>query len=363
MKLEKLQIRNFRNYNQLEIMFNKNINVLFGNNGQGKTNIIEAILYLSTTKSHRVQDEMLLIKKNEKYCDLKANIINRKGKKELRIYFDEIGKKIFIFKNNIYKVSDFIGELNAILFSPDDILLFQGTPKTRRKFVDLELGKISKQYTNILSEYNKLLKERNLYLKLQKKDEVYLNVLTEKMINLQKIIIKQRNLFIKDLVKYTNDFYQKVIDDGSKIDCEYQTFVGIDDLEKNLREKYNESLNKDYMYMKTQYGIHKDEFIFKLNNYPVTTFASQGQKRLILLSIKIGLVKMIYEIIKEYPILLLDDIFSELDFEKKKQIMEYLPEETQIFITTTSKNDLEFLNQNKIDYFEVKNNRVNKIGG
>lgn len=355
MKINKIKLRYFRNYDVIDLNFNQQLNIITGDNGQGKTNLIESILFLSTTKSHRVSDENLLINKNYNYCDIQCELDNKK----LRILIQKSGKNLFINQKNINKVSHFIGELNAILFCPDDLNLFSQSPKFRRKFVDIEISKLSKQYTSLLKEYYKLLKIRNSYLKNNKIDYDYLNIITEKMISIQKIIFNQRSKFIKDLIYYTNHFLSKFTKQDNLIFCVYQNFSGEDDFDENkIKIKYKENLERDLLLKQTNIGIHKDDFIFKIDGYNIEEYASQGQKRIILLSIKLGLVMMINKIIKEYPILLLDDVFSELDIQNQKKLMEIIPNEVQTFITTCNKDVYEFKQNRDTTFFKIKNGKV-----
>lgn len=355
MKINKVKLRYFRNYDVIDLNFNQQLNIITGDNGQGKTNLIESILFLSTTKSHRISDENLLINKNHNYCDIQCELDNKK----LRVLIQKNGKNLFINQKNVNKVSHFIGELNAILFCPDDLNLFSQSPKYRRKFVDIEISKLSKQYTSLLKEYYKLLKIRNSYLKNNKIDYDYLDIITEKMISIQKIIFNQRSKFIKDLIYYTNHFLSQFTKQDNLISCVYQNFSGEDNFDENkIKIRYKENLERDLLLKQTNIGIHKDDFIFKIDGYNIEEYASQGQKRIILLSIKLGLVMMINKIIKEYPILLLDDVFSELDIQNQKKLMEIIPNEVQTFITTCNKDVYEFKQNRDTTFFEIKNGKV-----
>lgn len=359
MIIKQLQLRNFRNYELINLIFNQELNIITGNNAQGKTNLIESILYLSTTKSHRVSDDELLIKKHCDYSDISCDVYSKSLDKKVRILIKKNGKNLFINKNPINKVSDFIGEINAVLFCPDDLNLFSQSPKYRRKFIDIEISKISKQYTSILKEYYKLLKIRNAYLKRNTIDEAYLSILSDKMAHLQVIISKQRSKFIKDLIKYTNYFYLQFSNENLLIDCEYRSFIDEENIDVNyIKKTYEDNLEKDKMMNQTNFGIHKDDFIFKMGDYFVEEFASQGQKRLILLSIKLGLIVMIHKLTKEYPILLLDDVFSELDIINQQKLMNIIPNEVQTFITTCNKDVYQFEKNRNTTFFEIQEGKV-----
>lgn len=356
MKILSLKLRNFRNIKNLSLSFSKNLNIFLGENGQGKTNLIEAMIYLSTCKSHRVDSELLLVNKESTFFDIQANV-SRKVKKSLRVFYNEQGKSLFINNHNIQKVSEFIGNLNAILFSPDDLNLFSQTPKYRRRFVDMEIGKISLSYTKLLNEYTQLLKNRNSYLKNEKLDIDYLNILTEKMVDIQILIIQQRRKFLEDLLVFVNSYYQEITKSDRKIICEYKNSFECNYIKEDLLNKYQEYLQKDIKYKQTLLGIHKDDFIFKVDSYLVIDFLSQGQKRIVLLCLKLGLINMIYQLIHEYPILLLDDIFSELDELNQLKILKYIPKNVQIFITSCDFK-LKSLLSKDCDIFEIENGFV-----
>lgn len=355
MKIKKIKLRNFRNYDLINLDFNSQLNIITGDNAQGKTNLIESILYLSTTKSHRINDENLLINKDKEYSDICCELEN----KNLRILIQKNGKNLFINQKNINKVSDFIGELNAILFCPNDLNLFNQSPKYRRKFVDIEISKLSKHYTNLLKEYYKLLKIRNSYLKHKNINFEYLDIVTEKMIVIQKVILNQRSKFIKDLVYYSNQFFFLFTNQENLISCIYSSFMSDENFdEEKIKLKYQESLEKDLLLKQTNIGIHKDDFIFKMSQYNIEEYCSQGQKRIVLLSIKLGLLMIIHKVIKEYPILLLDDVFSELDIVNQKKLMEIIPKDVQTFITTCSKDVYEFEQNRDTTFFKIINGKV-----
>ncbi|MEG0360322.1 MAG: DNA replication/repair protein RecF [Longicatena sp.] len=366
MILNEFKLHNYRNYENLNITFSDGIHILKGKNAQGKTNLLEAILYLSTTRSHRTNDDRDLLKQDSDAFFIKGLIVKKEIKEDIQISVNEKGKNLFIYKNYISKVSDFIGEFNAVMFCPDDMMLFNASPRVRRRFVDMELSKISKKYVSTLFVAQKLLKERNVYLKQSVVDRNYLEVLTTQLIDMQIIIIKQRYYFLDQLVKKCQKFYQELSMDQTKISITYEScipFVEDDNkLKELLNDKYKKSLERDILFKQTTIGIHKEDFIFKINNKDLSIFASQGQKRSVLLALKIGMIYMIKEIIKEYPVLLLDDVFSELDENRKQKLLTSLPNEIQIFISTTDMKDLEDIKKyRKVTIWNVENGKIEKM--
>lgn len=364
MIIKRLDIRNFRNYKKTSVIFDKGINMIIGSNGQGKTNLLESIYYLSCTRSHRVRDDKNLINKEDVFFNVEARVNKKETNINIKCIVTNGGKNLFLHNNPVRKVSDFIGEFNAVMFCPDDIGLFDGSPRMRRRFIDLELGKISKSYTVTLNEYNKVLKERNSLLKNDDFNQLFLETLNEKLIELQITIIKQRYKFLNDMLDKSKKFYTLLSGDNTNITCRYESFVDFNENKKKMYDeminKYQNSYDRDIFLKQTNVGIHKDDYIFYMNDIPVTDFASQGQKRTILLSMKIGIVYEIYELTGEFPVLLLDDVFSELDEKRRERLIELLDDRMQIFITTT---DLIKIKENlrKIHYFNVNDGNIKEF--
>lgn len=365
MIIKKLRVRNFRNYDQVQLEFDEGIHLITGKNAQGKTNLLESILYLSTTRSHRSLEDENLIQSGKDAFFLEASIEKNKKDLEIRVNVNEKGKNLFIYKTPIKKVSEYIGEFNAVMFCPDDMALFNASPKVRRRFIDIELSKISKLYTKTLNTAQKLLKERNAYLKRESIDVNYLDVLTEQLIAQQVIIIKQRYRFLEDLWKSCTSFYEDLSKDETSLGYVYKSCVDYDNDEKKMKEalenKYDEAKERDIFLKQTTVGIHKEDFMFMINDKDISTYASQGQKRTVLLAIKIAIVHMVYALIKEYPVLLLDDVFSELDEVRREKLLVSLPKEVQIFISTTDLLSLDDINHRHITTWIVDHGKIRRM--
>lgn len=362
MILEALSLRNYRNYEKADLVFEQGIHLITGNNAQGKTNLLEAISYLSTTRSHRTGDDQDLIKEGSEAFVLRSTV-KKEGKTiELRVALNEQGKNLFLYQTPIKRVSDYIGEFNAVLFCPDDMSLFQASPRVRRRFIDMELSKLSKAYTRVLNEAGKLLKERNAYLKQERIDDAYLDVLTEQLIEKQVIIIRQRQRFLYDLLENCKEFYEDLSQDHTELSFHYQSCVPYSDdravLKQRLCEKYQRNKERDRFLKQTTIGTHKEDFMFLINGKELSSYASQGQKRSVLLSMKIGIVYMIHTLIQEYPVLLLDDVFSELDEHRKQKLLTSLPKDVQIFITTTDAHEIPIVDDRKYVTWNVVNGTV-----
>ena len=363
MNVTQLNLVHFRNYNRASFSFEPNcIHILYGRNAQGKTNMIEAIYYLSHLHSFRTNVHMNLIEHGQETLIIDSKVETNQRNENLCVVIGQQKKQLFRYKNPVTKYSDFVGIVNAILFCPDDMMIFSQPKKYRRKFIDMELIKLSKTYTATLSHYQNLLKERNILLKKEKVNLPLLEVYTSQMIADQKIILLQRKQFISDLISKAKALYPFFCNQKEEIDAHYETFVSFEkDLEEELNEVYQRALTKDLQYKQTTIGIHKDDVVFYLNGSLIQEVASQGQKRSYLLAIKLALAQLIYEKSHQYPILLLDDVFSELDNHRKQQLIQRLPKNMQIFITTTEPVDLRWMQDRKYKIYEIEQGSIKEV--
>ena len=214
MIINRLKLKNFRNYDSLDITFNNKLNIIIGNNAQGKTNILEAIYFLSITKSNLAMSDKSCIKKDKVSSKLEASIEDKIGKKNISILLNSIGKKLTVNSNEIKKHSEYIGNLKVVIFNPDDVRLIKEAPGNRRKFLNIEISQLYNSYINILNEYNVILKQRNEYLKVIKNkpiNNVYLDIVNNKLADLAESIYKYRLNFINEINKYIDDIYFNII--------------------------------------------------------------------------------------------------------------------------------------------------------
>ena len=327
MLIKQIKLNNYRNYNTITIPLNPNLNIIVGPNGIGKTNILESIIVISNTKSFRTLNDRELIKKKEDYSkiDIEADV----GK--LKVVINQEGKSLFINNELFKKTSEFIGKLNAILFKPSDLELFSISPKERRKLLDIELGKISKNYLNNLLVYNKLLKDKNKLLKENEVDNNYLDLINERMIPCIEVIVKERENFFNNINLWISDYYQTISNSKTKIEIIYKACSNIQDIEENL----NKSKEKDSIYRYTTFGPHHDDYYFKFDDYELNSVASQGQKRMVFIAFKFALIKFIELVTTNTPVILLDDVLSELDLDNRNRLIRMLPLNAQIIITDT----------------------------
>ncbi len=363
MNIEKLDLIHFRNYDKASFSFEKGcIHCLYGKNAQGKTNVIEAIYFLSHLHSFRTNQLNNLVKEGEDSFIIRTRIETKGRNEDLQVIFSDRKKHLFRYQDPIKKYSDFVGIVNAVLFCPDDMMMFQQSPRIRRHFIDIELIKLSIKYTSTLSHYQKVLHARNMLLKQEKPDEFLLETYTDQLIQDQIVIIRQRNQFVKELIGNAQKLYPFFSKENEIIDAQYRTFVPVDDsLKENLTAVYKNSLERDKRYRQTTLGIHKDDLDFIINGKLLREIASQGQKRSFLLALKLGLTKMIEDKTGQYPILLLDDVFSELDEFRRRRFIQILPGSMQIFITTTDKMDLSWFKGRKVHFYEIDSGKAKEV--
>ena len=317
MRINNLELTDFRNYNHFFIEFDQGINILIGGNAQGKTNIIEAIYLLSVCKSFRTHINDQMIRFDHDFAKVKGNVFSNERMHQLELILSKESKKAKVDGKDILKISDYVGYLNAVVFVPDDLSLVKGSPSIRRKFLDLEL----------------LNQRRGKY------DE-YLETLDEQLAEVQIKIIEKRNNFIERLSLKVKDIYLNIANCHEIVELQYECFI------KNVNKEdilklYQKGFERDLRYLSTYYGIHKEDMKIFIDNKSAHQFASQGQQRTIVLSMKIALIELIKEEIGEYPILLLDDVLSELDDQRKTKLLDILNNRIQTFITTTSIDGIE----------------------
>lgn len=353
MWIKNIKIKNFRNYKQEEINLEKNINIFYGENAQGKTNIIEAIFLCSLGKSFRTKKDLEMIKLDEKNAiiEIEYEKTDRYGKIKI-----ELGNKKNIYLNGvkIKKLSELLGNLNIVIFTPDDINILKGGPQNRRKFLDIMISQLRPNYMHILSLYLKTIEQRNKYLRQireENKDENLLEIWDEKLAEYAIKICKYRIEFINKIIEKIEKIHKKITNGKEEIKIKYITEC------ENKIEYLNllkQRRKLDIIKGFTTKGIHRDDFMIYINNKEINIYGSQGQNRTAMLSLKLAELQVINDEIGEYPILLLDDFMSELDSERRKNFLENIGN-TQVIITCTEKIALENL---KCFEYNVKSGKV-----
>ena len=269
MKILNLKLKNFRNYNDLDIDFSDRLNIIIGNNAQGKTNILEAIYFLSITKSNFSINDKCCIKNNQLFSRIVGNIETKENKKKLQILINENGKRLEINDVEIKKHASYIGNLKVIIFNPDDIRLIKEAPANRRKFINIEISQLDNKYINTLNEYNLVLKQRNEYLKVIKNgriDEIYLDIINEKLIDLAEVIYNYRIKYFSNINKYVGDTFNK-ISGYNGLSINYMPNVNISNMSnfrKSMHDKLKSTFEREKILGNTLVGPHRDDFSFKL---------------------------------------------------------------------------------------------------
>ena len=340
MKLNKISLINFRNIKKLNLVVDNNLTILYGENGQGKTNIVEAIYLLANANSFRTSYYKEMIANDANDAIVSGEIISNQRTKNYKIILRKDGKQAFINDNIVTKFSEYILECSVVCFAPSDVMLFSDSPSIRRNFLDKELTSLYPLYIKHLISFKNVLEQRNDLLKKPKLDEKLLEVLDAKLIELSFHISNKRKWLINKVEEYASVIYQKLTNyQNQKIKIVYKTFLEEEDIniyfEKAIKI-YANNLEKDKEKMWTNVGIHKDDFKVYLNNLEIDMYASQGQQRLMSLSMKLAVAELIKNVNNEEPIIILDDAFSELDDQKKESLLNYIYDKQQVFITCTN---------------------------
>lgn len=371
MILRKIKLVNFRNYANLNINFSKNINIIIGDNAQGKTNLLESIYTLALTKSYRTTNDANLIRNNQEKFIVVGEIKDNSVFKKLSVELHNNNKIVKLNDNIINKISHYIGNLYVILSSPDDLQIIKGSPSERRNFLNIEISQLSSNYIKKYNEFNKILKMRNDYLKLlltnNLSDYSYLDILTNNLIERELDIYIERNNFINNINENLSKIYENIMD-ISNLKILYQPNIEINDFDRDklreiLKDKYKKNIKREILMGMTLYGPHRDDFTFIIKENDIKIYGSQGQQKIAFIALKFAEIPIFEEKTGTKPVILLDDIFSELDKKKKNRLMKYINDDYQVIITSNDTKDIgkEILMNSKI--IKVKDGKIIEKGG
>ena len=353
MIVKNIKLTNFRNYDNLDLSLNSGINIFYGNNAQGKTNIIEAIFLSAIGKSFRTNKDSELIKFNENCAAVNISYKNsdREGNIEVNI---SDKKKVKVNGIPVKRLSEILGKVYVVLFTPDDINILKGSPSNRRKFLNIMISQLRPLYMFALSEYIQTMNQRNSYLKqikFENKSEEMLDIWDMKLAELGTKIYFYRKEFIEKISNKLQDIHSKITNNNEEIIIKYN-------FECKDKEEYYQNLKKyrksDIQKGSTNYGIHRDDFSIAINNNLISSYGSQGQHRTAILSLKIAELQIIYDEVGEYPILLLDDFMSELDSERRINLLDNM-NNNQVIITCTDKS---FFGDIESRYYNVSQGKI-----
>ncbi len=344
MYINGLKLLNFRNYENLNIEFEKGFNIIYGDNAQGKTNILEAIFLCASGRSHRTSKDADLVRINESGYYIKLSLDRSVMSSSIEILYDRTRKKrIKVNEIPIRRMTELMGHLNAVIFSPEDLMIIKEGPSERRRFIDITISQLKPSYLYDLQQYNKILMQRNSLLKEIHNNEALtetLDIWSEKLAEVGSRIMKVRHEFIKILSKKAQEKHLKLSDGKEKLTLKYCPSVkapsmdSTGEIEKCFLEVLKESRKKEMKTCTTMAGPQRDDYVIFLDGLELKQFGSQGQQRTAVLSIKLAEVEMMMEMTGEYPVLLLDDVMSELDARRRNYLFENLGE-IQTFITCT----------------------------
>ena len=357
MKIKQLKLKNYRNYDLLELDFDPSTNILYGDNAQGKTNILESIYLCGTTKSHRGTKDRDMIRFGQEEAHIEA-VIDKKGVPfEIDIHLKNNSPKgVAINKMPIRRAIELFGIVNIVFFSPEDLNIIKNGPSERRKFIDLELSQLDKVYLSDLTNYNRIVNQRNKLLKdvYDRKDLMEtLDIWDLQLVNYGKKIIDRRNKFIVELNEIVGKVHEQLTGGKEHLQIYYEPSVSSMDFETNLIK----NREKDIKMKSTSVGPHRDDICFMADGLDIRKFGSQGQQRTAALSLKLSEIEIVKKVINDTPILLLDDVLSELDKHRQNYLLDSISD-IQTLITCTGLDD--FVNNrfhiNKI--MHVENGKV-----
>lgn len=359
MRILNLKLQNFRNYDQLNIEFNPCKNLIIGKNTMGKTNIVEAIYVLAFTKSFRGSKDNILINFGCDHARIEGTVENN-GKNDYKVILNGVDKKVFINNNPVSRLMDYLSHINIVLFTSEDLKLINDTPNTRRKLINIELSQFSNDYLKTLTIYNKVLKQRNAYLKtlytngLASKD--YLDILTNQLVNLGLKIHKYRADFIEEInVFLEKNFYKITNEEG--LHLRYKSDYSNKSVEDILK-MHKKEVERDIVLGKTNSGVHLDDYDFIRDERNLRDFGSQGEQKNAIISLKMAEIDIFRDKLGVEPILILDDLFSDLDKSKINNILTFLNDDIQTFITTTELNKISKHLKENSKIIKISNGKV-----
>lgn len=359
MFIKRLQMLNYRNYNVLDISLGPHVNVFMGDNAQGKTNILEGIYYCAFARSHRTSKDRELINWNSNNALLSITVGRERLDKRIDISILKDGKKaIQVNKIKIKKIGELFGNFNVVMFSPEDLKIIKDSPGVRRKFIDMELCQLNPKYYYNLVQYNKVLNERNSILRNTNINKDILDVYDMQLVEFGYNIIIDRLEYIQKLNKYSAKIHSDITSGKEKIEFKYiSTIKDLENIKENFYSLLEKNRSRDCERGITSIGPHRDDFTVLINDIDTKSYGSQGQQRTAVLTIKFSSLKIIKELTGEHPVLLLDDVLSELDFSRKRYILSTIGD-IQTIITCTGIEDLYEYLDDKSKVFKVKDGEI-----
>jgi len=336
MIIRKLVLRNFRSYDSVDLIFDKGLSVILGENAEGKTNIVEAIHYLSLARSFRTAEDADLIKEQKSFAAIDAEVLEGNIKKKINVVITNSGKKVSCNLKSINRLSELSELINVVVFEPPSVALFKESPKARRDFLDISLSKQSTVYLEYITKYERVLRERNELLKSDKPNATQLEIVTDLLIDIAEKVIRYREMYVEQINKVLSKIVTSIKGEKENARIRYQPFVRPDGAYKtNAKSAFSKALDGDLKKKVTSIGPHREDFKMSLNGKDVAKYGSQGENRILALALTLSPYFLIEDKDKR-PIVVLDDVMSELDDENKERLISFLTKFEQVFITSTS---------------------------
>lgn len=356
-QIQQLKLTNYKNYSFFHVNFDEKLNFIVGKNGVGKTSLLDAIYYISFSKSYLSSSDLWVIQYEKDFFRIETNLIQGNDNQLVEVkYQKQLKKEYFINKVKLDKQSQLIGKFPTVIITPDDNQLISGNSDLRRKFIDAALSQFSTEYLQNLLLYNKILLQRNALLKSfvenRNFDKNLLSIYNQQLIVSGTKVFEYRQIFLEKFIPIFKKIYAEIFDGNEIVDIKYESDLLEMDFEKLL--EYTE--NNDRQAQRTTKGIHTDDFAFELNGYPIKKTGSQGQQKTFLLSLKLAQFELLKIEKNSMPLLLLDDIFDKLDMQRISQIIRLVNsnEIGQVFITDTDAERIQsFIQQNNITTYKI----------
>lgn len=355
MIVEKLILKQFRNYEKINVDFKEGINIILGQNGTGKTNLVEAIYYLSFARSFRTLNYRDLIMKDREFANIEALVKVEGEDKKIKMILTSEGQKIICNKVELNKLSELADLINVIVFEPRDVGIFQSSPRLRRSFLNMQLSKLSNRYLDACSKCAKLTKERNAILKSAKLNKDHLEIVTKRLIEESYEVCLKRKEFIAMLEPLINKTLVAISFINRKITLRYESYVEFNSKDEyfvKAQKAFNDCLENDLKYKVTTIGVHHEDFSTYLNGALISNFGSQGEKRIAAIALKIAPYFLVENKARR-PIVVLDDVLSELDQQHQDKMINFLEKFNQVFITGTHINE-----KYKATIYDVANQNI-----
>lgn len=362
MIVKELKLKNFRNYENETFLFDEKVNIIHGSNAQGKTNILEAIYYFSLGKSQRAKKDAEIIKIGTEQSDITIKFCDEKRENtaEVNIYKNR-KKSIKVNDIPVRKNSELVGKFNGVYFGPEYLELIKGAPKIRRKNIDIIISQIKPAYFSALSEMRKILEQKSSLLKSEREDKITLEILNERLTEAAAYVSEKRLEYLKKIEETAAALQKMISSEKERFEIKYISSVGAIEefservFKEKFRKRLSENAEREKFFGECKVGPQRDEIEYRINGLEVKSYASQGQQKTAVLVQKIAEVELFKKEKGEYPVLLLDDIMSELDKTRQEFVIDKI-KNMQIFITCTEKDGFEGFKRGK--YFEIKGGKL-----